>query len=84
MSLFYLFISICSDFIRIYVQPQWIFDCINENMLLPVEDYLPGTCLPPHLSPFSEATATSYVPPEKQRLINMKLGKIFYSLQTKF
>ncbi len=60
--------------IRIYVQPQWVFDCINESMLLPVEDYLPGTCLPPHLSPFSEATATSYVPPEKQRLINMKLG----------
>lgn len=59
---------------RIYVQPQWIFDCINENMLLPVEDYLPGACLPPHLSPFVETTETSYVPPEKQRLIKMKLG----------
>ncbi len=59
---------------RIYVQPQWIFDCINENMLLPVEEYLPGACLPPHLSPFVDHNETSYVPPEKQRLINMKLG----------
>jgi pescadillo protein len=59
---------------RVYVQPQWIFDSINENMLLPVDDYLPGTLLPPHLSPFSETSETGYVPPEKQRLIRMKLG----------
>ena len=59
---------------RVYVQPQWIFDCINENMLIPVEEYLPGMCLPPHLSPFVETNISSYVPPEKKRLINMKLG----------
>lgn len=59
---------------RVYVQPQWIFDCINEAMLLPVGDYLPGAMLPPHLSPFVEESATGYVPPEKQRLIKMKLG----------
>ena len=59
---------------RVYVQPQWVFDCINENMLLPVADYLPGAILPPHLSPFVEAGDGDYVPPEKQRLIKMKLG----------
>jgi len=59
---------------RVYIQPQWVFDCINENMLLPVEEYLPGACLPPHLSPFVEVNEGSYVPPEKQRLIKMKLG----------
>lgn len=59
---------------RIYVQPQWIFDCINEGMLLPVEEYLPGACLPPHLSPFVDHAEASYIPPEKQRMINLKLG----------
>ena len=57
-----------------YVQPQWVFDCINENMLLPVDEYLPGAILPPHLSPFVEEGQGGYVPPEKKRLIKMKLG----------
>ncbi len=59
---------------RVYVQPQWIFDCINENMILPHEEYLPGAVLPPHLSPFVDHADGSYVPPEKQRLIKLKLG----------
>ena len=59
---------------RVYVQPQWVFDCINENMILPVDEYLPGAILPPHLSPFVEAGEGDYVPPEKQRLIKIKLG----------
>ena len=59
---------------RIYVQPQWVFDCVNENMLLPVDDYLPGATLPPHLSPFVDIQEGDYVPPEKQRLIKLKLG----------
>lgn len=59
---------------RVYIQPQWIFDCINENIILPVDDYLPGALLPPHLSPFVDSNESGYVPPEKQRLIRMKLG----------
>ena len=37
-----------------YVQPQWIFDCVNKKKILPVSAYGPGKKLPPHLSPFYE------------------------------
>ena len=37
-----------------YVQPQWIFDCVNKIKILPVSDYAPGKKLPFHLSPFYE------------------------------
>lgn len=37
-----------------YIQPQWIFDCVNKRKILPVSGYAPGKKLPPHLSPFYE------------------------------
>lgn len=40
---------------RTYIQPQWIFDCINKSELVPASQYLPGEKLPPHLSPWGDS-----------------------------
>ncbi|XP_047311064.1 pescadillo homolog [Impatiens glandulifera] len=47
---------------REYIQPQWVFDCINSRIILPVEEYLVGKVPPPHLSPFIDNEAEGYVP----------------------
>ena len=59
---------------RYYVQPQWVFDCINAQKLLPPEDYFIGAVLPPHLSPFVEEEEGEYMPPEKQYLLGRQRG----------
>jgi pescadillo protein len=55
---------------RDYIQPQWVFDSINQGVLLPTNKYFLGVTLPPHLSPFSNAhrEITDYVPPEEKAL----------------
>ncbi|CAG7879326.1 unnamed protein product [Brassica rapa] len=48
---------------REYVQPQWIYDCVNARIILPTEKYLVGSRIPPpHLSPFVDNEAEGYVP----------------------
>ncbi|PON41577.1 Pescadillo [Parasponia andersonii] len=47
---------------RDYVQPQWIYDCVNARIILPIEGYLVGRVPPPHLSPFVDNDAQGYVP----------------------
>lgn len=47
---------------RIYVQPQWIWDSINDEELKRPDLYGPGAQLPPHLSPFVKKVRGQYDP----------------------
>lgn len=47
---------------REYVQPQWVYDCVNARIILPTVAYLVGRVPPPHLSPFVDNEAEGYVP----------------------
>ena len=47
---------------RTYIQPQWVWDCINECKLLRPDLYAPGATLPPHLSPWVKPTKGAYDP----------------------
>ncbi|KAJ5788280.1 hypothetical protein N7457_003270 [Penicillium paradoxum] len=47
---------------RTYIQPQWVWDCINDGKLLRADLYAPGTTLPPHLSPWVKASRGAYDP----------------------
>lgn len=47
---------------RTYIQPQWVWDCINDGKLLRPDLYAPGATLPPHLSPWVKARKGTYDP----------------------
>lgn len=47
---------------RTYVQPQWVWDCVNAGQLLRPDVYAPGAELPPHLSPWVKPSRGQYDP----------------------
>ena len=57
---------------REYVQPQWIYDCLNHGILLPTAQYAPGKALPAHLSPFVDNRKEGYVPTRQKEINQLK------------
>ncbi|KAL1390991.1 ribosome biogenesis protein Pescadillo [Phyllosticta capitalensis] len=47
---------------RTYIQPQWVWDCVNQGKLLRPDLYAPGATLPPHLSPWVKVKKGEYDP----------------------
>ncbi|KAF3936549.1 hypothetical protein ABW19_dt0201906 [Dactylella cylindrospora] len=47
---------------RIYIQPQYIWDCINAGRVLRPDAYAQGAELPPHLSPWVKPKDGEYDP----------------------
>jgi pescadillo protein len=54
------------------VQPQWVCDSINNQILLPIRDYYPGQKLPAHLSPFVDFKEQRFVPERLKEIQKIK------------
>ena len=52
-----------------YVQPQYVFDCLNKAAILPVAGYGIGEQCPPHVSPFVAEEDAADVPMKPQEEI---------------
>eukprot|EP01028_Stygiella_incarcerata_P009531 TRINITY_DN455_c3_g1_i1.p1 TRINITY_DN455_c3_g1~~TRINITY_DN455_c3_g1_i1.p1 ORF type:complete len:673 (+),score=231.01 TRINITY_DN455_c3_g1_i1:1970-3988(+) len=60
---------------RDWIQPQWVFDCVNASFRLPTEEYTLGKALPPHLSPFVDDEAVGYKPDRAIKIEEFVSGK---------
>lgn len=79
---------------RVYIQPQWIFDCVNAGKILDPALYRIGAQLPAHLSPFvrpeepedssADSTEPTLSAEQKKLAISMlskKKKKLYESMQ---
>ncbi|KAK6136663.1 hypothetical protein DH2020_029607 [Rehmannia glutinosa] len=57
---------------REYIQPQWVYDCVNARMILPTEKYMVGCVPPPHLSPFVDNEAEGHIPEYAEAIQRLK------------
>ncbi|XP_051137124.1 pescadillo homolog [Andrographis paniculata] len=57
---------------REYVQPQWVYDCVNARIILPTVKYIVGCVCPPHLSPFVDNEAEGHVPEYAEAIERLK------------
>ncbi|KAL6566612.1 hypothetical protein OROMI_015016 [Orobanche minor] len=57
---------------REYVQPRWVFDCVNARIILPTEKYMVGCVPPPHLSPFIDNEAEGHIPDYAEAIERLK------------
>lgn len=60
---------------REYIQPQWILDCANHDVLLPCSRYAVGEELPPHLSPWVDNEEEGYTPQYAEEIARFKNGE---------
>ena len=60
------------DVKRDYIVPQWVYDCINNQILLPASQYKPGSPPPPHLSPFVDNKLEGYLPKRQEEINELK------------
>ena len=61
---------------REYLQPQWIYDCINSAKLVKTTGYHPGEKLPAHLSPFVIAGVDDYSPEQPEELVSKDVKEV--------
>jgi len=57
---------------REYIQPQWVYDCLNHCVILPTTQYKPGKALPAHLSPFVDNRKEGYIPTRQKEINQIK------------
>lgn len=57
---------------REYLQPQWVYDCVNFKIRLPLAPYRPNQPPPPHLSPFVDSRDEEYVPQRLTEILQLK------------